>query len=108
MTSTPCAPSGSGRTRRRSSLAARLAGRRDRVRLAAARRPRLRRSRTRADAPLLFALLLPLLLGVVLAEIADGGIDAKAIALLGVLLPASVRRCDRSAPASPASRRCSC
>jgi energy-coupling factor transport system substrate-specific component len=37
------------------------------------------------DAPLLFALLLPLVLGVVLAEIADGGIDAKAIAMLGVL-----------------------
>jgi energy-coupling factor transport system substrate-specific component len=37
------------------------------------------------DAPLLFALLLPLVLAVVLAEIADGGIDAKAIAMLGVL-----------------------
>jgi energy-coupling factor transport system substrate-specific component len=37
------------------------------------------------DAPLLFALLMVLLLGVLLAEIAEGGIDAKAIALLGVL-----------------------
>lgn len=37
------------------------------------------------DAPLLFALLLPLVLAVVLAELADGGIDAKAIAMLGVL-----------------------
>ncbi|HEX6920378.1 MAG TPA: ECF transporter S component [Actinomycetes bacterium] len=37
------------------------------------------------DAPWLFVLLLPLLLGVVLAEIADGGMDAKAVALLGVL-----------------------
>lgn len=37
------------------------------------------------DAPLLFALLMVLLLGVVLAELADGGIDAKAVALLGVL-----------------------
>lgn len=37
------------------------------------------------DAPLLFALMLPLLLAVVLAEIADGGIDAKTIAMLGVL-----------------------
>jgi energy-coupling factor transport system substrate-specific component len=37
------------------------------------------------DAPLLFALLMVMLLGVVLAEIADGGIDAKAVALLGVL-----------------------
>jgi len=37
------------------------------------------------DAPWLFALLLPLLLAVVLAEIAEGGMDAKAVALLGVL-----------------------
>lgn len=40
------------------------------------------------DAPLVFALLLPLLLGVLLAEIADGGLDAKAVALLGVLAAA--------------------
>lgn len=38
-----------------------------------------------ADAPYVFALLLPLLLAVVLAEIAEGGIDARAVALLGVL-----------------------
>jgi len=38
-----------------------------------------------ADAPLIFALLLPVVLAVVLAEIADGGIDAKALAMLGVL-----------------------
>jgi energy-coupling factor transport system substrate-specific component len=37
------------------------------------------------DAPLLFALLLPLLLAVVLAELADGGMDAKTVAMLGVL-----------------------
>ncbi|KWX00243.1 ABC transporter permease [Carbonactinospora thermoautotrophica] len=37
------------------------------------------------DAPWLFALLLPMLIAVVLAEIADGGMDAKAVALLGVL-----------------------
>lgn len=37
------------------------------------------------DAPLLFVLLLPLLLAVVLAEISDGGLDAKGVALLGVL-----------------------
>lgn len=37
------------------------------------------------DAPWLLALLLPLLIVVVLAEIADGGMDAKAVALLGVL-----------------------
>ncbi|MFU8840089.1 MAG: ECF transporter S component [Nitriliruptoraceae bacterium] len=38
-----------------------------------------------SDAPLLFALLLPLLLGVVLAQLAEGGMDAKTVAMLGVL-----------------------
>jgi energy-coupling factor transport system substrate-specific component len=37
------------------------------------------------DAPWIFVAVLPLLLLVVLAELAEGGIDAKAIALLGVL-----------------------
>ena len=37
------------------------------------------------DAPLLFGLLLPLLLAVVLAELTDGGMDAKTVAMLGVL-----------------------
>ncbi len=37
------------------------------------------------DAPWLFALLLPLVLAVVLAQVADGGLDAKGIAMLGVL-----------------------
>lgn len=37
------------------------------------------------DAPLLFGLLLPLLMAVVLAELADGGMDAKTVAMLGVL-----------------------
>lgn len=41
-----------------------------------------------ADAPLLFALLVPLLLAVVISEVADGGLDAKAVALLGVLAAA--------------------
>ena len=36
----------------------------------------------RSDAPWLFVLLLPLVLAVVLAEIADGGMDAKAVARL--------------------------
>jgi energy-coupling factor transport system substrate-specific component len=36
-------------------------------------------------APLMFAVLLVLVLAVVFAEIADGGIDAKALAMLGVL-----------------------
>lgn len=38
-----------------------------------------------ADAPWLFALLLPILLAVLLAELADGSLDAKAVAVLGVL-----------------------
>ena len=38
------------------------------------------------DAPWIFLVMLPLLLLVVAAEIADGGMDAKAVALLGVLV----------------------
>jgi energy-coupling factor transport system substrate-specific component len=38
-----------------------------------------------AMAPLMFASLIVLVLAVVFAEVADGGIDAKAIAMLGVL-----------------------
>jgi energy-coupling factor transport system substrate-specific component len=38
-----------------------------------------------ADAPWLFVVLLPLLLAVVLGEIADGALDAKSVALLGIL-----------------------
>ena len=37
------------------------------------------------DAPWLFAVMLPLLIAVVAAELADGGMDAKAVAMLGVL-----------------------
>jgi len=37
------------------------------------------------DAPLVFALVLPMLLAVVLAEISEGGLDVKAVAMLGVL-----------------------
>lgn len=37
------------------------------------------------DAPLVFAAILPLLLAVVLAEISEGGLDVKAVAMLGVL-----------------------
>ena len=37
------------------------------------------------DAPWIFALLLPMILAVVLAQVADGGIDAKGVAMLGVL-----------------------
>jgi len=37
------------------------------------------------DAPYVFVLLLVLLIAVVLAELSDGGMDAKAVAMLGVL-----------------------
>jgi energy-coupling factor transport system substrate-specific component len=37
------------------------------------------------DAPILFALVVPVLLLVVLAQISDGGMDAKSIAMLGVM-----------------------
>ena len=37
------------------------------------------------DAPILFAVLVPVLLIVVLAQLSDGGMDAKSIAMLGVL-----------------------
>ena len=58
------------------------------LRLAAARRRRLRARAHAQDAPWLFAALLPLLLAVVVATIADTGLDAKAIAMLGVLAAA--------------------
>ncbi|QDQ15105.1 ECF transporter S component [Streptomyces spectabilis] len=38
-----------------------------------------------ADAPLIFLLTMPVLLAVVLAEMSSGGIDTKALAMLGVL-----------------------
>jgi energy-coupling factor transport system substrate-specific component len=38
-----------------------------------------------ADAPWIFIAVLPLLLAVVLSELAEGSLDAKAIALLGIL-----------------------
>nr|WP_238362961.1 ECF transporter S component [Actinopolymorpha pittospori] len=41
-----------------------------------------------ADSPYLFLLLLPLVVGVVLAELSEGGMDAKAVAMLGVLAAA--------------------
>lgn len=38
-----------------------------------------------ADAPWVFALIIPFLIALIAAEISDGGLDAKAIAMLGVL-----------------------
>ncbi|MET1074925.1 MAG: ECF transporter S component [Umezawaea sp.] len=38
-----------------------------------------------ADAPLIFIVTLPVLIAIVLAEISSGGIDSKALAMLGVL-----------------------
>lgn len=39
-----------------------------------------------ADAPWIFAVLVPLLVAILLAELADGALDAKAIAVMGVLV----------------------
>ncbi|WP_408896254.1 ECF transporter S component [Nocardioides sp. R1-1] len=39
----------------------------------------------RVDPPFLFLLLLPVILGVVLAELSEGGMDARVLAVLGVL-----------------------
>ena len=41
------------------------------------------------DAPWLFAAVLPLVIAVVLADVADGGLDAKGVALLGVMSAAA-------------------
>ncbi|MRJ75959.1 ECF transporter S component [Aeromicrobium sp. SMF47] len=40
---------------------------------------------TRVDPPFFFLLLLPLIVGVVVAELTEGGMDSKALAMLGVL-----------------------
>ena len=73
------------RPRSATALALVSAGRRRRVRLAAARRPRLGRWRTPATRRCCSRCSCRCCSAVVLAEIADGGIDAKAVALLGVL-----------------------
>jgi energy-coupling factor transport system substrate-specific component len=40
---------------------------------------------TRVDPPFFFLVLLPLVVGVVIAELTEGGMDSKALAMLGVL-----------------------
>ena len=40
---------------------------------------------TRVDPPFVFLALLPVLVGVVLAELSEGGLDSKVLAMLGVL-----------------------
>ena len=57
----------------------------DRVRVAVLREPGIERSARAAIAPVIFGALLLLVLGVVLAQLSEGGLDAKALALLGVL-----------------------
>jgi energy-coupling factor transport system substrate-specific component len=57
-----------------------------------------------ADAPWLFVAILPLLLAVILGEMAEGTLDAKAIALLGSWPPVE-RHCASRAPGWPASSR---
>ena len=64
-------------------LGARVRRRPDDVRLAAARPGRP--GTPRVDPPFLFLALLPVLIAVVLAEFSEGGMDAKVLAMLGVL-----------------------
>ena len=42
-------------------------------------------ARARIDPPFLFLLLLPVVIAVVLAEMSEGGMDARVLAILGVL-----------------------
>ena len=72
---------GSGRAGRRPHLV----GRAGDVLLAAAPAARATASPTASTRRSSFVLLLPALLAVVLAEVAEGGLDAKALAMLGVL-----------------------
>ena len=55
---------------------------------------------TRSSPPFLFLALLPVLVLVVLAELTEGGMDAKALAMLGVLTAVNAALRDRSAPGS--------
>ena len=86
-------------SRRRSACLARIRGRRSsvlwRCPLGASPRSRGRSSPARTaaenlahttDAPWLFVLLVPLLARVLLSELADGALDGKAVAMLGVLV----------------------
>ena len=63
-----------------------------------------------ADAPWLFAALLPLLLVVVVAQLAEGEMDAKSVAMLGVLaaVGTGLRAGHRALVASSRSSSCSC
>ena len=44
---------------------------------------------TRVDPPFLFLALLPIVITVVLAEVSEGGMDARVLAILGVLSAAN-------------------
>ncbi len=46
---------------------------------------RIDRDQPRVDPPFIFLMLLPVIIGVVLAEFSEGGLDSKVLALLGVL-----------------------
>ena len=55
------------------------------------------------DPPFLFLALLPLVIVVVLAEFSEGGMDARVLAVLGVLVGDQRGAARRSAPAWPGS-----
>ena len=55
---------------------------------------------TRVDPPFLFLALLPLVIAVVLAEVSEGGLDPRVLAILGVL--SAVNAILRGSPPAPA------
>ena len=100
------APSGSGRAPSPPWPWSALIGR-GRLRLAAARRRRLAVSRTRRTRPGSSPALLPLLVAVVVATIADSGWTPKAVAMLGVLAAAGAALRPLGRGDRRASSRCS-
>ena len=61
----------------------------------------------RVDPPFLFLALLPLVIVVVLAEVTEGGMDARVLAMLGVLTAINAVLRGARARAWPASSWCS-
>ena len=57
----------------------------------------------RVDPPFLFLALLPVVIAVVLAEVSEGGLDPKVLAMLGVLSAVNAVLRGARRPARPAS-----
>ena len=61
----------------------------------------------RVDPPFLFLALLPVVIAVVLAEISEGGMDSRVLAILGVLSAVNAHPAGALARAPPAWSSCS-